>query len=134
VARTVNLACELRDTKIKVNSICPGFTATDLNGNTGTQTIEEAQSPSSASRNSPTIARPAATFTKTAPTPGSSRFSSQAVGFSTSKVKKQYANAPRLRAANVRQERVSGSSRPSLPKALGRDRLVQASFLCVTLG
>jgi hypothetical protein len=38
---TVNLACELRDTKIKVNSICPGFTATDLNGNTGTQTIEE---------------------------------------------------------------------------------------------
>jgi NAD(P)-dependent dehydrogenase (short-subunit alcohol dehydrogenase family) len=38
---TVNLAWELRDTKIKVNSICPGFTATDLNGNTGTQTVEE---------------------------------------------------------------------------------------------
>jgi NAD(P)-dependent dehydrogenase (short-subunit alcohol dehydrogenase family) len=38
---TVNLAWELRDTKIKVNSICPGFTATDMNGNTGTQTIEE---------------------------------------------------------------------------------------------
>lgn len=38
---TVNLAWELRDTKIKVNSINPGFTATDLNGNTGTQTIEE---------------------------------------------------------------------------------------------
>jgi NAD(P)-dependent dehydrogenase (short-subunit alcohol dehydrogenase family) len=38
---TVNLAWELRDTKIKVNSICPGFTATDLNNNTGTQTIEE---------------------------------------------------------------------------------------------
>jgi NAD(P)-dependent dehydrogenase (short-subunit alcohol dehydrogenase family) len=38
---TVNLAWELRDTKIKVNSICPGFTATDINGNTGTQTIEE---------------------------------------------------------------------------------------------
>jgi NAD(P)-dependent dehydrogenase (short-subunit alcohol dehydrogenase family) len=38
---TVNLAWELRDTRIKVNSICPGFTATDLNGNTGTQTIEE---------------------------------------------------------------------------------------------
>ena len=29
---TVNLAWELRDTKIKVNSICPSFTATDLNG------------------------------------------------------------------------------------------------------
>lgn len=38
---TVDLAWELRDTKIKVNSICPGFTATDLNGNSGTQTIEE---------------------------------------------------------------------------------------------
>lgn len=38
---TVNLAWELRETKIKVNSICPGFTATDMNGNTGTQTIEE---------------------------------------------------------------------------------------------
>ncbi len=38
---TVDLAWELRDTKIKVNSICPGFTATDLNGNSGTQTLEE---------------------------------------------------------------------------------------------
>jgi NAD(P)-dependent dehydrogenase (short-subunit alcohol dehydrogenase family) len=38
---TVDLAWELRDTKIKVNSICPGFTATDMNNNTGTQTIEE---------------------------------------------------------------------------------------------
>jgi len=38
---TVNLAWELRDTKVKVNSICPGFTATDLNNNTGTQTVEE---------------------------------------------------------------------------------------------
>jgi len=38
---TVNLAWELRETKIRVNSICPGFTATDLNNNTGTQTIEE---------------------------------------------------------------------------------------------
>jgi NAD(P)-dependent dehydrogenase (short-subunit alcohol dehydrogenase family) len=38
---TVNLAWELRDTKIKVNSICPGYTATDLNNNAGTQTIEE---------------------------------------------------------------------------------------------
>jgi NAD(P)-dependent dehydrogenase (short-subunit alcohol dehydrogenase family) len=31
------LAAELRDTPIKVNSVCPGFNATDLNGNTGTQ-------------------------------------------------------------------------------------------------
>jgi NAD(P)-dependent dehydrogenase (short-subunit alcohol dehydrogenase family) len=38
---TANLAWELRDSKIKVNSICPGYTATDLNGNTGPQTIEE---------------------------------------------------------------------------------------------
>jgi NAD(P)-dependent dehydrogenase (short-subunit alcohol dehydrogenase family) len=36
-----NLAWELRDTKIKGNSICPGLTATDINKNTGTQTIEE---------------------------------------------------------------------------------------------
>lgn len=38
---TVNLAWELRDTRIKVNSICPGYTATDLNNNSGPQTIEE---------------------------------------------------------------------------------------------
>ncbi len=38
---TSNLAWELRDTRVKVNSICPGFTATDINNNTGTQTIEE---------------------------------------------------------------------------------------------
>jgi NAD(P)-dependent dehydrogenase (short-subunit alcohol dehydrogenase family) len=38
---TVNLAWELRDTNIKVNSICPGYTATDLNNNSGPQTIEE---------------------------------------------------------------------------------------------
>jgi len=38
---TVQLAYELRDTPIKVNSADPGYTATDLNGNRGTQTIEE---------------------------------------------------------------------------------------------
>lgn len=38
---TVNLAWELRDTNIKVNSICPGYTATDLNNNSGPQTIED---------------------------------------------------------------------------------------------
>jgi NAD(P)-dependent dehydrogenase (short-subunit alcohol dehydrogenase family) len=38
---TVQLAFELRDTKIKVNSANPGFTATDLNGHRGYQTVEE---------------------------------------------------------------------------------------------
>lgn len=38
---TVQLAWELRDTPIKVNSVDPGYTATDLNRHTGTQTIEE---------------------------------------------------------------------------------------------
>jgi NAD(P)-dependent dehydrogenase (short-subunit alcohol dehydrogenase family) len=38
---TVQLAWELRDTKIKVNTVNPGYTATDLNGNQGTQSLEE---------------------------------------------------------------------------------------------
>ena len=38
---TVRLAWELRDTPIKVNTVNPGYTATDINGNSGTQTIEE---------------------------------------------------------------------------------------------
>ncbi len=38
---TVQLAYELRDTGIKVNSVSPGFIATDMNGHRGTQTIEE---------------------------------------------------------------------------------------------
>jgi NAD(P)-dependent dehydrogenase (short-subunit alcohol dehydrogenase family) len=38
---TVQLAYELRDTNIKVNSADPGYTATDLNGNRGHQTVEE---------------------------------------------------------------------------------------------
>ena len=38
---TVDLAYDLRDTKIKVNSACPGYTATDINNHSGTQTIEE---------------------------------------------------------------------------------------------
>ena len=37
----VQLAYELRNTPIKVNSADPGFTATDLNGHPGTQTIAE---------------------------------------------------------------------------------------------
>lgn len=38
---TVQLAWELRDTPIKVNSVDPGYTATDLNHHQGTQTIAE---------------------------------------------------------------------------------------------
>ena len=38
---TVQLAWELRDTPIKVNSVEPGYTATDLNQHRGTQTIPE---------------------------------------------------------------------------------------------
>jgi NAD(P)-dependent dehydrogenase (short-subunit alcohol dehydrogenase family) len=39
---TVQLAQELRDTGILVNSACPGFVKTDLNGNTGTLSVPEA--------------------------------------------------------------------------------------------
>ena len=38
---SVQLAWEFRDANIAVNSINPGYTATDLNGNSGPQTIEE---------------------------------------------------------------------------------------------
>jgi len=38
---TVQLAWELRDTPIKVNTVNPGYTATDINNNSGTQTLEE---------------------------------------------------------------------------------------------
>ena len=38
---TVDLAYDLRDTKVKVNSVCPGYTATDLNNHSGHQTIQE---------------------------------------------------------------------------------------------
>ena len=39
---TVQLAQELRDTQIIVNSVCPGFVKTDLNGNTGHLSATEA--------------------------------------------------------------------------------------------
>jgi NAD(P)-dependent dehydrogenase (short-subunit alcohol dehydrogenase family) len=39
---TIGLAYELRDTAFKVNAVDPGFTATDLNGHTGTGTVEDA--------------------------------------------------------------------------------------------
>ncbi len=38
---TIQLAYELRDTGIKVNAADPGYTATDLNGHSGPQTVEE---------------------------------------------------------------------------------------------
>jgi NAD(P)-dependent dehydrogenase (short-subunit alcohol dehydrogenase family) len=38
---TIQLAAELKDVGIKVNSADPGFTATDLNGQRGNQTIPE---------------------------------------------------------------------------------------------
>lgn len=38
---TVQLAYELRDTNIKVNSVCPGYCATDINDNKGMHTAEE---------------------------------------------------------------------------------------------
>lgn len=41
---TVILASELKDTKIKVNSADPGYTATDLNHNSGTKTVEQGAS------------------------------------------------------------------------------------------
>jgi Dehydrogenases with different specificities (related to short-chain alcohol dehydrogenases) len=41
-AFTVNLAKELKDTNFKINSVEPGYTATNLNHYQGTQTPEEA--------------------------------------------------------------------------------------------
>ena len=41
-ALTVMLAYELKDTDFKVNSVNPGYTSTDLNGNTGTLSTTEA--------------------------------------------------------------------------------------------
>jgi NAD(P)-dependent dehydrogenase (short-subunit alcohol dehydrogenase family) len=38
---TIQLAWELRSTPIKVNSANPGYTATDLNGHRGHQTVEQ---------------------------------------------------------------------------------------------
>ena len=40
-AFTVMLANEFKDTKFKINSVSPGYTATDLNHHQGTQTVEQ---------------------------------------------------------------------------------------------
>lgn len=41
---TVVLAYELRDTRFKVNAVCPGYTKTDFNGQRGTGTVAKAAS------------------------------------------------------------------------------------------
>ena len=69
---TVNLAWELRDTKITVNSICPGFTATDLNNN-GTQSVKEGATAIVRYAQQTSDGPLAASSTTTAVTPGSSR-------------------------------------------------------------
>lgn len=43
-AFTVMLAFEFKDTNFKINSVNPGYTATDLNGHRGTQTVEQGAS------------------------------------------------------------------------------------------
>jgi NAD(P)-dependent dehydrogenase (short-subunit alcohol dehydrogenase family) len=43
-ALTVLFAKELKDTPIKINSACPGFTATDLNGHRGYRTVDQGAS------------------------------------------------------------------------------------------
>ncbi|PAE14728.1 short-chain dehydrogenase [Virgibacillus sp. 7505] len=43
-ALTVFFAKEFSDSPIKINSVCPGFTATDLNGNSGYRSVEQAAS------------------------------------------------------------------------------------------
>ncbi len=40
-AVTVQFAKELRELGIKVNAACPGYVATDLNGHSGTRTVEQ---------------------------------------------------------------------------------------------
>lgn len=44
-AYTVMLAFELKDTPFKVNSVNPGFTATDFNGHRGYKTVEAGAAP-----------------------------------------------------------------------------------------
>lgn len=41
-AVTLSLAVELEGTRIKINAVCPGYTATDLNNFQGTRTVEQA--------------------------------------------------------------------------------------------
>ena len=43
-AFTVMLAYEFKDTNFKINSVSPGYTATDLNQYRGTQSVEQGAS------------------------------------------------------------------------------------------
>ena len=61
---TVQLAWELRDTSIKVNAVNPGYTATDLNENRGTQTVAEGAAETVLRALAPDDA-PTGTFTET---------------------------------------------------------------------
>jgi NAD(P)-dependent dehydrogenase (short-subunit alcohol dehydrogenase family) len=38
---TIDLAYRLKDSKLKVNAVCPGFVATDFNGHQGKGTVQE---------------------------------------------------------------------------------------------
>jgi NAD(P)-dependent dehydrogenase (short-subunit alcohol dehydrogenase family) len=38
---TVSFAKELSDTPIKVNAVCPGYVATDMNGHSGQRTVQQ---------------------------------------------------------------------------------------------
>jgi NAD(P)-dependent dehydrogenase (short-subunit alcohol dehydrogenase family) len=38
---TVSFAKDLRDTPIKVNAVCPGYVATDINGHSGPRTVQQ---------------------------------------------------------------------------------------------
>ncbi len=38
---TIDLAAELKDTRAKVNSACPGYVATDINNNSGPRSVEQ---------------------------------------------------------------------------------------------
>ena len=40
---TVNLAYDLRETKVKMNSVCLGFTAPDMTNHNAPQTVEEGE-------------------------------------------------------------------------------------------
>jgi NAD(P)-dependent dehydrogenase (short-subunit alcohol dehydrogenase family) len=56
---TVQLAFELKDQGIAVNSVNPGFTATDLNGHRGQQSVEEGAARRSCASRSGSIGDPA---------------------------------------------------------------------------
>jgi len=74
---TVQLAYELRDTGIKVNSADPGYTKTDLNHNAAPRPSNKVRPKPSASPCCRTTAPPAPSPPTKAPTPGKHRVSRQ---------------------------------------------------------